>query len=157
MLAEVCPLPAITLVRITQLLDRVRPELFHLAAHVDGEGVCLSAGADLRVERPAAVGEAILAACTRPTLVVLNFCGSIALGDELVGPIPFVIAWPDRFDDEQARSFTATLYSSLRYSTIRSSHEEALRELTSPDLAEPQLLGANQRDTQLFRTSDHGL
>ncbi|MGH8896688.1 MAG: hypothetical protein ACRDZ4_06585 [Egibacteraceae bacterium] len=68
-------------------------------------------------------------------------------------------AWEGGFDDEQARSFTATLYSSLRYSTIRSSHEEAFRELTSPypDLAEPQLLCANQRDTQLFRTSDHGL
>jgi hypothetical protein len=105
-----------TMIEVAELsdcVDRSRPAVLHVAAHSqDGAIFLTNSGKPISVQHAHLV-EALLLARHRPSILVLNFCGSLALHVHAQQVAAAVVCWPDRVNDEQCREFAGLLYRGL--------------------------------------------
>lgn len=105
-----------TLIELAELpdcVDRSRPAVLHVAAHSqDGAVFPTNSGEPISVQHAHLV-EALLFARHRPSILVLNFCGSLALHVPAQQVAAAVVCWPDRVNDKQCRELAGLLYRGL--------------------------------------------
>lgn len=105
-----------TMIEITELpdcVDRTRPCVLHVAAHSQDGAVFLTNGGEPISVQHAHLVEALRLARHRPSILVLNFCGSLALHTQAQQVAAAVVCWPDRVNDKQCREFAGILYRGL--------------------------------------------
>jgi len=105
-----------TMIEIDELpdyVDKCRPCVLHVAAHSQGGAVFLTNGGEPISLQHAHLVEALLFARHRPSILVLNFCGSLALYVAAQQIAVAVVCWPDRVNDKQCREFAGLLYRGL--------------------------------------------
>jgi hypothetical protein len=91
-------------------IDRTHPCVLHVAAHSQNGAVFLTNGGEPISVQHTHLVEALLSARHRPSILVLNFCGSLALHMHAQQVADAVVCWPDRVNDEQCLEFAGILY-----------------------------------------------
>lgn len=104
------------MIGIVELRDHInaeRPRILHLCCHsVDGAVFLTFDGKPVSVQYSQLV-QVLRSARHRPSALILNFCGSIRIRDDLLQLARACVCWPDRFDDEHGREFAGILYRAL--------------------------------------------
>lgn len=87
---------------------------------------------------------------TNPSILVLNFCGSLTLHGDAQRVAAAVVCWPNRVNDKQCREFASLLYRGLACEfSIGANMDRA--QITLPrhgGLALPQLAGDGSAQLQ---------
>jgi hypothetical protein len=110
---DVHDIAGIALNEVGHAIQRYAPAILHIAAHSDYGDVFLThSTTPLPVPRTI-LADAITRATPKPTLVVLNFCGSVDLAYRLATDGYAVVTWPGKVLDTQAQEFAQTFYHSL--------------------------------------------
>jgi hypothetical protein len=128
---------------ITHVLDEHEPAVLHLAAHSHhGEVFLTENGTPVGIVH-SLVATSITRAQHLPALVILNFCGSIAIDRSLSADGCITVAWPGTVDDQQCRAFNHVLYGRLADGrTIGTAFDDATITMARwPELLKPRLLG----------------
>lgn len=133
----------IALHQIAHVLDEHDPVLLHVAAHSEYGDVFLTrSGAPVGTTH-SMLADAISRARHRPTVVVLNFCDSIAIDQRLADAGHLTVAWTGAVDDRQCREFNEVFYRQLTAGhPLGTCFDDA--EITMarwPELLKPRLLG----------------
>lgn len=131
------------LAELPRCLERCRPRILHIAAHsVDG-AVFLAQNAVPVSIRHGALTHTIGLARHRPAVVVLNFCDSIRLRNDIVRLGISALCWPSTANDTQCCELADTLYRGLAAGlNIGDSLTDAHITLSRWDgLARPRLFG----------------
>lgn len=103
----------IELAELPDCVDRSRPAVLHVAAHSQDGALFLSHRGEPISIQHAHLVKALLLARHRPSILVLNFCGSLALHPHAQQVSTAVVCWPDRVNDKQCREFADRLYRGL--------------------------------------------
>jgi hypothetical protein len=99
----------IELAELPDCIDRNRPAVLHVATHSqDGAVFLTNSGEPISVQHTHLV-EALLLR-HRPSILVLHFCGSLALHMHAQQVAAAVVCWPDRVNDKQCQEFAGLLY-----------------------------------------------
>lgn len=133
----------IGIIELRDFINAERPRILHLSFHSMDSAVFLTLnGRPVSVQYSQLV-QVLRSARHRPSGLVLNFCGSIRVRDEVLQLARACVCWPDRFDDEQGRDFAGILYDALsKGGTLRDGMDNAdlaLRRYIG--LARPRLFG----------------
>jgi hypothetical protein len=129
---------------LASCLNRARPLLLHIAAHSQHGAVFLTRGGTPVSILHAHLGRALLAAAHRPSILVLNFCRSIALVTALEHAVPSIGCWPDGVDDGQCAELSDVLYRALGGGRATGQAMDAV-QITLPrhdGLPQPLLIGS---------------
>ncbi|MGH3791971.1 MAG: hypothetical protein ACRDQ9_14495 [Pseudonocardiaceae bacterium] len=135
-----------TMIEIAELpdcVDRSRPCVLHVATHNQDGAVFLTNRGEAISVHHAHLVEALLLAQHRPSILVLNFCGSLAPHMHSRQVATAIVCWPDRMNDKQCREFTGIPYRELAGGrSIRASLDRARISLSRHGgLALPRLSG----------------
>ncbi|MFQ6397550.1 hypothetical protein ACLMAJ_29385 [Nocardia sp. KC 131] len=104
----------VTLDDIPIEIERHKPEVLHICAHVNDLGLCLrSSGGHAHVDIDTVV-DAIADTDHSPQTVVLNFCGSYQAASRISEGCK-AIGWPTELDEHTAGEWSASFYLHLRH------------------------------------------
>jgi hypothetical protein len=95
-------------------IDRYKPHLLHICAHVDELGVCLRGMAGHVHVDTTTIAEAIVDTVHSPDITVLNFCGSQRDATSMRNT-GAVIGWPAALSEQTARVWSASFYLHWRH------------------------------------------
>jgi hypothetical protein len=135
-----------TMIEIAELpdyVDRSRPAVLHVAAHSQDSAIFLTnSGEPSSIEYTHLV-DALLSARHRPSILVLNFCGSLAVDAHARQLADAVVCWPGLVNDKQCQDFAGLLYRWLAAERPIGDGMDKARIMLSRHggLAAPQLLG----------------
>lgn len=137
--------PAADLMSLVQGLNDFRPNVVHFSGHSDTVAL---AGDNQSIKHPesidisyATLARALKATDSRPKVVVLNSCESIASRDELLDAVGIVIGMNAPISDIAAATFAPHFYSALASGqSVRSAFEQGRLMVEQVSLNEDQTI-----------------